>query len=134
MIDLLAILKSLTLILTALSSLIATLEPAEYVIIPPEPIVVFEEIFIAEVTAYTNSVEETDSTPNITASGATVRDGIIACPRKYPFGTLVEIDGREYDCQDRMALRLDHRFDIFMFSKPDAIKFGISEKEVKIIK
>lgn len=87
---------------------------------PPEP----EQIMITEVSAYTNRVEETDSTPNITANGDTVYEGGIACPRYIDFGTVVEIAGEEYTCNDRMNRRYKHNFDIFMFDYDKAINFG----------
>lgn len=48
------------------------------------------------------------------ASNKKVYTGAIACPRRYSFGTKVEINGKEYVCEDRMALKNDGRFDIFM--------------------
>lgn len=90
-------------------------------------------IIKARVTAYTSSVEETDDTPFVAASGTSTRPGIIACPRKYPFGTIFEIQGRRYDCQDRMALKNDGMFDIWMSTKEEAYRFGTQELEVKIL-
>jgi len=86
------------------------------------------------VTAYTNRVEETDSTPNITASGKQVKEGYIACPRYLPFGTKVEIDNKIYECQDVMSVRYPHRFDIFFFDLEKALKFGKQEKEIILYK
>ena len=90
-------------------------------------------IIEAEVTAYNNTEEQTDSTPNIMASGATVYEGAIACPRWISLGTPVEIDGILYICEDRTSEKIDGIFDIFMFSKEEAIAYGKQLKEIKII-
>ena len=86
----------------------------------------------ALVTAYTPSPEETDSTPDIMASGKKVYEGAIACPSSIPFGVLIEIDGELYVCEDRTHPRYEGTFDILMFSKVEAINFGRQKKEVKI--
>jgi 3D (Asp-Asp-Asp) domain-containing protein len=80
----------------------------------------------AIVTAYTSSEDETDSTPLINAAGTRPQDGSIACPSKYPFGTLVMIQGKEYRCDDRMARDLQDQpqFDIWVTSKKEAFEFG----------
>lgn len=91
---------------------------------------------LATITAY-NPVEwQTDSTPQITASGKIVEKGYIACPSWLPFGTLVEIEGNFYECQDRMSPKYwnEWRFDILFFDLNEAKKFGIQKQEVKIYK
>lgn len=90
--------------------------------------------FMAQVTAYTSSVEETDDTPFISADGNHVYDGLIACPRRIPFGTPVIIEGREYKCGDRMHPRFDHRFDIWVATKAEAYEWGVREVVVAIPK
>ena len=101
--------------------------------IPPvEAIIEQYEVLEAEVSAYTNSVEETDDTPNIMASGLTVYEGAIACPRRYPFKTIVEIEDREYICEDRMNIRYTNHFDIFMYNREEALAFGRQVLEVKV--
>lgn len=93
------------------------------------------EVVLATVTAYTSSVDETDDTPFITASGATTGHGVIACPSKYDFGTKVIIGDTEYTCEDRMNRRYweQDRFDIWVETKKEAYHWGIQEVEVKII-
>lgn len=88
----------------------------------------------ATVTAYTSSVDETDEDPFITASGATVRNGTLACPSKYEFGTIVEIDGVRYTCEDRMNKRYRHteRFDIWVQTKRDAFQWGKKQLFIKV--
>lgn len=87
----------------------------------------------ATVTAYTSSVDETDDTPFITASGAQTRSGIVACPRQYEFGTRVSIGGQEYVCEDRLHQRFDDRFDIWMETKAAAFEFGKQRVDVVIL-
>lgn len=88
---------------------------------------------VATVTAYTSSVDETDSTPFETASGARTRDGIVACPARYEFGTRVLIEGVEYVCEDRMHARFGDRFDVWMNTKSEAFSFGKKVVEVTIL-
>ena len=80
----------------------------------------------AIVTAYTSSEDETDSTPFLNASGGRPQAGSVACPSKYPFGTLVTIQGQEYKCDDRMSAsrRDDSYFDVWMPTKAEAREFG----------
>lgn len=87
---------------------------------------------VAEITAYTSSVDETDDTPDINASGTQPTDGSIACPRRYELGTAFMIQGKRYTCDDRMNKRYDDRFDIWMKSKSDALAFGIQTLPVEI--
>lgn len=80
----------------------------------------------AVVTAYSSSVDETDATPNINAAGLRPHEGSIACPAKYAFGTTIIIEGKQYQCDDRMAqsLRDKPHFDIWVSSKKEAFGFG----------
>jgi len=68
----------------------------------------------AYVTGFNTVVSQTDRTPCIAASGAYIcgRRDAIACPRLLKFGTVVEIKGKKYVCEDRTARRLNGRFDI----------------------
>ena len=86
--------------------------------------------FTAEVTAYSSSPDETWGDPFITASGREVHDGLVACPRRFPFGTRFRIDTRIYTCWDRLHKRFDDRFDIWKPSKEEALRFG---KQVLLI-
>lgn len=80
----------------------------------------------AVVTAYTSSPEETDDTPNVNAAGKETRSGTAACPAKYAFGTVIEIEGEKFVCEDRMHLRYRHGdfYDIWMESREEALKWG----------
>ena len=68
----------------------------------------------AYVTGYNTVVGQTDDTPCIAASGADIcgRHDAVACPRAIGFGTVVEIRGATYTCEDRLAPKFDTRFDI----------------------
>jgi 3D (Asp-Asp-Asp) domain-containing protein len=101
-----------------------------------------EEKFVAELTAYTSRVGETDSDPFIAANGEYVYDGLLACSREYPFGTKVIINDRTYTCGDRMAQKNDHavnlslkkpRFDIWMESLADARQWGRRSVTVTVL-
>lgn len=89
----------------------------------------------AEVTAYTASVDETDASPLIMASGKMVYLGAVACPRNIDLGEKIEIKGLGvYTCEDRMNIRYTNNFDIFMLTKAEALKFGRQKMKYKIIK
>jgi 3D (Asp-Asp-Asp) domain-containing protein len=93
-----------------------------------------KEVFLATITAYTSSPDETDDTPFITASGETTRRGIVACPSRYAFGTVVLVEGVQYECQDRMNRRYrekDH-FDIWVESKSEAFEWGKKQAEIVV--
>lgn len=111
------------------------LSPARAEVYVPAPELPRGYAVEATVTAYTSSPDETDDTPFITASGATTRRGIVACPSKYPFGTRLEIEGKEYDCQDRMNRRYrdDERFDVWVPTKSEARKWGKKELEITVL-
>jgi hypothetical protein len=79
---------------------------------PPEPkLDVYIETYV---TGYNTVRTQTDDDPCIAASGANIcgRRDTIACPPLLPFGTTVEVRGRSYVCEDRMAARFRDRFDI----------------------
>jgi hypothetical protein len=66
------------------------------------------------VTGYNTVVNQTDDTPCIAASGGNIcgRHNVVACPRSLKLGTVVEIRGKAYLCEDRTARKFDGRFDI----------------------
>ena len=88
----------------------------------------------AEISAYTAHPAETDDTPNITASGAPVFNGLIA-NNCLPFGSLVMVQNKVYAVFDRMNPRYDcNAYDIFMPDKKSALEWGRRKLEVKILK
>lgn len=85
-------------------------------------------------TAYSSTVAQTDGNPFITASGARVRDGIIAT-NFLPFGTTVLINGKQYVVEDRMNPRYNdsYHIDIWMQSTDEARTFGRKPLIVEIV-
>ena len=126
--------KIIITILVALLSLIIWLcipkTSVSQAVAPERP---YKEI-LAQVTAYTSSVEETDDTPFITASGSLVDDSTLACPAFLPFGTEVEINGKRFFCKDRMNLRYryDHYYDMWVQTKEEAREWGRQTVVIKI--
>mgnify|MGYP001600109741 CR=1 FL=1 len=90
------------------------------------------QVEIRTVTGYSSEISQTDSTPFLTASQKQVKEGMIACPRRLPFGTIVEIEGKEYQCEDRLSLKYDNRYDIWFPSTVEAREFGIQELPIII--
>ena len=68
----------------------------------------------AYVTGYNTVPEQTDNDPCTAASGANIcgRRDAVACPRDIELGTVVEIRGKTYVCEDRLARKHKKRFDI----------------------
>ena len=97
--------------------------------------IVKREIIEVPLTAYSSSVDETDDTPFITASGNYVRHGVTAA-NFLPFGTkfrIPELFGdRVFVVEDRMHRSYNYRIDIWFPSKEEAIKFGYQVAEVEI--
>lgn len=89
----------------------------------------------AEVSAYNTVSWQTDGNPCIGAGGYICgRDDVLACPQKYSLGTKFEIEGKVYECLDRMNSRFPNRFDISMGNDISKAKeWGVKRLEVKII-
>ncbi len=92
--------------------------------------------FVMYVTAYSSSVDETDSTPHVTASGTRTRDGVVAS-NIFPFGTRVKIPElfgeKILVVEDRMHRRFTDRMDVWMPSKWSALRFGKQRTAVEIV-
>ncbi len=88
------------------------------------------------ITAYSSRVIETDSTPFITASGTTVRPGVIAA-NWLPFGTKIKIPelfgDRIFTVEDRMNRRNHDKVDVWFRSTSDALNFGVRKARVEIL-
>jgi 3D (Asp-Asp-Asp) domain-containing protein len=108
-------------------------EPAVIEIVRPDRAPTLKTYSIS-VTGYNSEEGQTDSTPFTTADGSTVGDGIIAA-NFLPFNTKVRFPDlfgdRVFEVHDRMNPRYNLRADIWMASKPDALKFGL-KRNVKI--
>ena len=49
----------------------------------------------------------------LTASGTIASETTIACPRSWPLGTKVLIEGKKYVCEDRYNKNLSDRIDVW---------------------
>lgn len=88
------------------------------------------------VTAYSSTPDQTDDTPFITATGNRVRDGIIAA-NFLDFGTQVQIPelfGEQiFIVDDRMHPRKKDFIDIWMPTKEEAFRFGITYATILVV-
>lgn len=88
----------------------------------------------AKITGYNTVPEQTDSTPCLAASGKDIcgRTDAVACPRSIKLGTVVEIAGKKYICEDRTASKYNDRFDISCDKDRSCPGKVTGRKEVKI--
>ena len=89
------------------------------------------------VTAYSSTIDQTDDTPFITASGKHVADGIIA-NNMLPIGTKVKIPSlygdKVFTVEDRMnKKKSDYNVDIWMPTRTSALNFGVKTAEIEIL-
>lgn len=103
---------------------------------PVESVKISKKIKMA-ITAYSSTIEETDSTPFITASGSTVRDGIVA-NNLLPFGTKIRVPqlygDRVFIVEDRMNQKKGkYHLDIWFPNHSDAKKFGSEIAYVEVL-
>lgn len=90
-------------------------------------------------SAYTASVDETDSTPCHTANGDNICDpnkGLTAAMNGVPFGTKIHVPelNMTFTINDRMNRRYDSNYmDIHVPTKADAFKFGRQNLEIVIL-
>ena len=88
------------------------------------------------ITAYSSTLDQTDSTPFITASNTRVRDGVVAS-NFLAFGTKIKIPAlfgdKEFTVEDRMAKKHSDKIDIWFPERGQAKKFGIKEADVVIL-
>lgn len=89
------------------------------------------------ITAYSSTPEETDDSPFITASGAHVREGVVAA-NFLPFGTIIKIPelygDRIFVVEDRMHKRHSDKVDIWMSTKTEAKVFGKQTAKIVVIR
>lgn len=84
------------------------------------------------VTSYNNHTNQTDSTPNITATSRPVREGIVAVSRDFlknnwvKYGDLIYIDcfERWYTVEDTMHERHTKHIDVFLYDKNESLKIN----------
>lgn len=88
------------------------------------------------VTAYSSTVDQCGSDPFTTASGTTVRDGVIAA-NFLPIGTKVrfpdQFGNKIFVVEDRMSARYWQRADIWMPSREEAKQWGIQHITIEIL-
>lgn len=92
------------------------------------------------VTSYTSTIDQTDSTPCITANGFNLcehnQEDVIAA-NFLPFGTKVRIPDyygdQIFTVQDRMNARYYHRADIWMKDRTEAYKWGIRSVTIEVV-
>ncbi len=89
------------------------------------------------ITAYSSDINQTDNTPFITASGKSVKDGIVA-NNFLPFGTKIKIPkiygNKVFIVEDRMNKRKSYyHLDIWFPSYWQAKKFGAKRTIVEIL-
>lgn len=86
------------------------------------------------VTAYSSTVDQTDSTPFITASGTHVHDGTIAA-NFLKFGTKVKFPSlygdKIFTVEDRM--KSNYKVDIWFPTRQEAKNFGVKRVEMEIL-
>lgn len=127
----------------------------------PQPLLgpVANPVLEVKATGYNSLVSQTDSTPNITATGEKTRFGIIAVSRdllgdELPYGSLVRIRehgsyyngrgaGRYQDLldtqdlfivEDTMHQRKQNQVDVWFPRLSDALNWGVRQAEVEIIR
>ena len=123
--------------IVVLSTIIFTglMQPSSVHYVNDNPVTPIVESFIAEVSAYTNSPDETDSDNMITASGEIARGNIVACPSRYKFGTKIKIKDKVFICEDRMNVRYrdGNFFDILVETKNEAYNWGRQKIVVSVL-
>lgn len=93
------------------------------------------------ITAYSSTVDQTDSTPCVTANGYNLcqnnKENVIAA-NFLPLGTKIRIPehfgGRVFTVQDRMNARYYYRADVWMQTRQKAKEFGIKYAEIEVLK
>jgi 3D (Asp-Asp-Asp) domain-containing protein len=94
----------------------------------------YQDTVMGTIFAYNSEPEQTNGDPFIMASGNRVYDGAIA-NNCLKFGTQIEIEGKIYTVEDRLASRYDCTYyDIWMENYDDARRWGVRNLEIKILK
>ena len=106
---------------------------------------------VVQVTSYNSLVGQTDSTPNITATGTRTRYGVVAASRDlvraYGYGAKVKIvkwntargcnpnivpKNMTFVIEDTMNARFTRKIDIWMPSRTQSINFGRCVAQIQI--
>jgi len=98
---------------------------------------VFEKMGEFQITAYSSTPDQTDSTPFTMASGKHVYRGAIAA-NFLPLGAKVRIPelygDRVFTVEDRMNKRYTARMDIWMETRTEARSFGLKYVAIEVAK
>jgi hypothetical protein len=89
--------------------------PMADTVVSPEALARTPDVYIhAYVTGYNTVIGQTDESPCIGALGTNIcgRPNVVACPPMLTLGTMVEINGKTYICEDRTGRKFRDRFDI----------------------
>jgi len=93
-------------------------------------------VVTATVTAYSSDVQQTDSTPFITAAGTDVHTGVVAA-NWLPIGTKIRIPKifgeQEFIVEDRMHNRHDDKIDVWFPTRAEAVQFGVRKTQIEIL-
>lgn len=99
----------------------------------PDPAPVKRRVIV---TGYSSTEDQCDSDPWITASGSSVREGLVAA-NFLPFGTKVripEIYGDQvFVVQDRMHPKAEGQVDIWFPSREQALNFGVERTYIEVL-
>lgn len=100
------------------------------------PLVGVAKTYEVVLTGYSASIDETDDTPLITASGEWVGDGV-AASNFLPFGTQIKIPevfgSKIFTIKDRMNPRHNDKIDIWFESRELAKNFGAKKAQVQVL-
>lgn len=107
---------------------------------PPKKDYAVTATYTVPITSYSSTVDQTDSTPCITANGFNLckhnQEDVIAA-NFLPFGTKVRIPeyfgDRIFTVQDRMNARYYYRADIWMRDRSDALKWGLKYTKIEVV-
>ena len=81
--------------------------------------------YAATVTAYCHCAKCCGTAGKLTAAGTIPKPRhTIAAPRNVPLGTRVKIGNIVYTVEDRLHTKYPNRWDIFVSSHKQALKFG----------
>jgi len=87
-------------------------------------------------TGYSSTIDQTDDTPFITASGTYVRDGVVAT-NFLPIGTLIKIPqlygDKIFIVEDRMNSRYKMNIDLWFPEREMAKNFGVKRVKIEIV-
>lgn len=93
----------------------------------------YEENIEILVTGYSSTPDQCWGDPFTTASGARVHKGTMACPKQYPFGSKIKIEGMgTFVCEDRGGAIKGNHFDMWFESRSEALQWGKRTVNAKI--